>query len=99
MSKLKKDVGSSPEEVSELFFNSPNTSSRTTTLELTETPREMSNRKYFWGVERGRLVRLTISPPSADFLGNVGSSTSRNPIGFQGLLQRKLHFLLFYFAK
>jgi hypothetical protein len=33
-------------------------------LGLTQPRREVTSRKYFWGVERGRGVRLTTSPPS-----------------------------------
>jgi hypothetical protein len=33
-------------------------------LGLTQPLTEMSFRKYFWGVQRGRRVRLTDSPPS-----------------------------------
>jgi hypothetical protein len=49
---------------------------------------EMSTRNHPGGVKGCRRVRLTTSPPSvADFLENVGASTSHNPMGLHGLLQ------------
>jgi hypothetical protein len=49
-------------------FNLPNPSSRTLALELTQPLTEMSIRKCFWGIERGRRVRLITSPPSVSRL-------------------------------
>jgi hypothetical protein len=41
-----------------------------------------------WGLEGGRCVSLTTSPPSVSQLfRNVGASTSHNPMDFHGLLQ------------
>jgi hypothetical protein len=40
------------------FFNLPNPYSSTMTLALTQPLTEISSRKYFWGVERGRLSRF-----------------------------------------
>jgi hypothetical protein len=45
------------------FFDSPNTSSRTTALRSTRPLTEMST-KNLPGVKGGRRLRLTISPPS-----------------------------------
>jgi hypothetical protein len=43
------------------------------------------------GVKGGRRLRLTTSPPSVSRLSrNVGASTSHNPMGIQGLLQRQI---------
>jgi hypothetical protein len=46
------------------FLNLPNPSSRTVALGLTQFLTEISIRECFFGVERGRLVSLTTSPPS-----------------------------------
>jgi hypothetical protein len=46
------------------FFKLPKRSSRITTLGLTLSLKEMSTRKFFWGVESGQQVRLTIPQPS-----------------------------------
>jgi hypothetical protein len=50
---------------------------------LTYLLTEMSTRKYFVGVELGRLVMLTTPPPSVSSL----SRHCGNPIGLHGLLQ------------
>jgi hypothetical protein len=49
----------------------PNPSSRTVILEFTQPLTEMSTRKYFWEVERGRLIMLAISPPSLCSLSRI----------------------------
>jgi hypothetical protein len=59
-----KVVGLSPDDVFEFIFNLLNPSSRTTALGLIQPLIEMSTRKYFWGVKRGRRVKLSNSPPS-----------------------------------
>jgi hypothetical protein len=42
----------------------------------------------FLGVKRGRCIGLTtLSPSVNDCLDNVGSLTSHNPIGLQGLFR------------
>jgi hypothetical protein len=52
-----------------------------------------SNRNEYqessWGLEGGRCIRLTTSPPSVSWLSrqNVGASISHNPMGLHGLLQ------------
>jgi hypothetical protein len=45
------------------------------------------------GLKDGRRVRLTTSLPSVSRLSreNVGASTSYNPMGLHGLLQRELY--------
>jgi hypothetical protein len=58
-------LGSSPDEVTEwlsiaLIFP--------VTLQLTRSLTEMGIRKCFWGMERGRRVKLTTSPPSVSRL-------------------------------
>jgi hypothetical protein len=50
------------------FFNLPNPSSRNMALGLTQPLTEMSTRKYFWGVESGRRISLTASPPTVSRL-------------------------------
>jgi hypothetical protein len=51
-----------------IFFNLPNPSSHTLALELTQPLTEMSIRKYLWGIESGRRLKLTTSPPSVSRL-------------------------------
>jgi hypothetical protein len=58
-------MGSVPDEAIE-FFNLPNLSSHTMALGLIHPLTEMSIRKSFSAVKRGRRVRLTTSPPSAN---------------------------------
>jgi hypothetical protein len=63
-------------------------------LGSTQPLTDMSIRK----VKGGRRVRLIILPPSVSRLPreSVGASTSHNPMGLHGLLQRELYlfFLL-----
>jgi hypothetical protein len=55
-------AGSIPDEVIVLFYL-PYPSSSATTLGLPLSITELSSRKYFWEVKRGRLVRLRTSLP------------------------------------
>jgi hypothetical protein len=55
-----------------IFFNWLNPSTCTMALGLTQPLTEMSTRKYFWEVERGRRVSLTISSPSVSRLSRQG---------------------------
>jgi hypothetical protein len=48
----------------DFFFNLPDPSIRITALGITQPLTEMSNKKCFWGVERGRCVGLTTYAPS-----------------------------------
>jgi hypothetical protein len=64
---------------------SPNPSSRTMDLESTQLLTEIST-SIVPGVKGGRRLRLATSPPWADFLENVGASTSHNSMGLHGLL-------------
>jgi hypothetical protein len=57
------------------------------TLGITQSLREMSTRRYFWG--KPRLVRKA-DKLTAISERTVGSSTSHNPIGLHGLLQGQL---------
>jgi hypothetical protein len=50
------------------LFRAPYPSNRSMALRLSQPLTEMSTRECFWGVERGRFVRLTISPPSVSRL-------------------------------
>jgi hypothetical protein len=45
-------------------YNLPNPSDRTMAQEFPQPATELSTRKSFWVVKRGRRVRLTTSPPS-----------------------------------
>jgi hypothetical protein len=65
-----------PDEVD--FSNLHNPSSRTMALRSTQRLTEMSTRNLPGEVKAGRLVRLTILPPSVSRLSreNVGSSMS-----------------------
>jgi hypothetical protein len=71
------------------FFNLHNLSSRTMVLGSTQPLAEMSIRNLTGG--RGRPVRkadnfTAICEPTVQ--KNVGASTSHNPMGLRGLLQR-----------
>jgi hypothetical protein len=71
----RKVLGSRPSGVNS-FFNLPNPSSDIMALRVNQHLTEISTRRYLWGVERGRRVRLTISPPTVSWLfKNVGSSS------------------------
>jgi hypothetical protein len=50
------------------LFNLPNPYNLTTALDFTQPLVEMSTRKYIWGMESCRRVRLTASPPSVSRL-------------------------------
>jgi hypothetical protein len=63
----RKVKGSSPDEVI-IFLNLPNPCSRPMALRFTQRLIELRIRKYFWGVERGRRVRLTTILPSLNRL-------------------------------
>jgi hypothetical protein len=85
-------AGRSPDEMD--FFNSPNPSSRTMALGLTQTLTEMSTRKLP-GIKSGRRVGLTTLPPSVSWRSeSVGASTSRNPEGLHGLSGDNFTFYL-----
>jgi hypothetical protein len=70
--------------VAYLVFIWPNSSSRTMALGSTQPLREMSTRNLPGEVKGGRRIRL-VSILSRQ---NVGASTSHNPMGLHGLLQR-----------
>jgi hypothetical protein len=48
-------------------------------LGFTQPLREMSTIKYFWGVERGRCIRLTISLPSVSMVIQCGLFNTLHP--------------------
>jgi hypothetical protein len=89
-------MGSSPDEVD--FFNLPNRSSHTMALGSKQPLTEMSTRNLPEGVKGGRFISLTL-PPSVRELSreNEGASTSHNPMGLHGLLQRWLYLFFFNF--
>jgi hypothetical protein len=64
----RKVAGSSPDEVIVFFFSLHNPSGLSMVLRLTQPLTEMSTRKCFWGVERGRRLRLTTSQQSVSRL-------------------------------
>jgi hypothetical protein len=68
-----------PNEVN--FFNLPNPSSRIVALGSTQNLTEMNTRNLPGG-KSGRRIGLTTLPPSLSRMSeNVGTSTSRNPVG------------------
>jgi hypothetical protein len=77
---------SSPNKVD--FFNLSNSSSRTMALWSTEALNRNEYQESSCGVKSGRRVRLTTLPLSVSLpsIGNVGASTSHNPMGLNGLL-------------
>jgi hypothetical protein len=90
--QCRKVAGSYPDEVIG-FINWTNPSSRTMALGSTQPLTEMSIRNLpGGGVKNGWSVRLT-SPLWADFLENMGASTSHNPTGLHGLLRRQLYLI------
>jgi hypothetical protein len=66
-----------------IFFNLSNPSSRTIALEFAQPLTKMSTRKYFWGLDCGRRVRLATSPLSLSRLprkcGILNISLSHRP--------------------
>jgi hypothetical protein len=56
-------------------------------LDSTQPLTQMSTRDLTGGVNGGRLVKLTTSPPTVNCLENVGASTSHKPMGLHGLLE------------
>jgi hypothetical protein len=82
------------------FFNIINVSGRTMALGSTQllTQILLSTRNVpESGRKGGRCLRLASRPLKADFLENVGVSTSHNRLGIHGLLQRELY--LFHCSK
>jgi hypothetical protein len=77
-----------PDEVI-AFLNWPIPSSRTMALGSTQPLTEMRNQESSWG-GKGRPARKAdnlTATPWTDYLENVGSSASHNPMGLHGLLQ------------
>jgi hypothetical protein len=67
-------------------------------LETTQALTEMSNRKSFKWVKRGRPVRLTTPPPSVSWLYKKCEILNiSNTTGLHGLFQGKLNFTLLQF--
>jgi hypothetical protein len=69
------------------FSSSPNPSSCTMALGLTQPLTEISTRNLSGGVKGGQYLRLTTSLPSVSHLDNVRPLTSHNPVGLHSLLQ------------
>jgi hypothetical protein len=57
-----------PDGVIRFLINLPNPSGRTMDLGFTQPLTEMRYQESSWGLKRGRLVRLTTSPPSVSQL-------------------------------
>jgi hypothetical protein len=77
-----------------ISLNLDNPSASTVALVFADTLTESIIRKRFWGVNRGRNVRLRHM--WADCIDNVGASTSYKPTGLYGVSQGELYF---YFMK
>jgi hypothetical protein len=76
-----------------ICFNLPNSSSRAVAPEFSQLLTEVGTRNISEGMKRGRLVMLTISRPSIGHcVENVGSSTSYNAIGLNGLWDSFTYF-------
>jgi hypothetical protein len=76
-------AGSNPHEVTQLFFSScPNDSSHIIVLGLTQP--QIIARKYLWDEERGRRLRLTVSPPHViPLFGQCGNLNISQPYSSQ----------------
>jgi hypothetical protein len=72
-----------------IFFNLPNPSSCTVTLESTQPLNRNEYQESSWGAKNGWCVKLTTLLASVSQLSreNVGASTSHDPMGLHGLLQ------------
>jgi hypothetical protein len=84
----RKVACSFPNEVNG-FFNSPNPTSCTMAMGLTQPLTKLSIRTIP-EAKISQSIRLTTSLPSVNWLSrkwNVGALTSHNPIGLQGLLR------------
>jgi hypothetical protein len=78
----RKVAGSIPDEVI-VFLNLPNPSSRIVTLSSIQPLTEMSTRN----LPAGKRWPGRKADNLTDCLGNVGASTSHNPLGLHVLLQ------------
>jgi hypothetical protein len=80
------------------FFKVSNICTCTMAMGLIQ-PLTIKCQESFWGVMCIQRAMLTTSPPSVNYLENVGSSMCHNPMGLSGLLQGYLHFLHAVHAK
>jgi hypothetical protein len=96
----KLQAGKSPDEVTEFLFNLLNPSSRSMGLGFTQPLTKISIRKCFWGGERGRHVRLKISPSvSRLFRASQYEIFDISQCGIHGLLREQLYFYLFFLVR
>jgi hypothetical protein len=83
----RKVAGSIPDEVI-IFFNWPNSCSRTIALGSTQSLIKMSTSNLRGGIGRPPRIADLTAICESDCLDNVEASTSHNPMGLYSLLQR-----------
>jgi hypothetical protein len=87
--------GFNPSEVMRFVINWPNPSSRTMAMESTKPLTEMSTRNLVGGKGWPALKADNLTAICEPIVKkNVGTSTSHNPMGLHGLIQKWLYFFI-----